>query len=71
MPQTTHLGMVYTSYVQWIGGWSIIVLPTLSLVISRYSSRKFPEYDNMIIYIYIYISSTAQGGGGSFKIGSL
>ena len=29
MPQTTHLGMDYTTYLWCFGGWSIIVLPTL------------------------------------------
>ena len=30
---TTHLGMVYTTYLWWFGGWFIIVLPTSIFVI--------------------------------------
>ena len=37
MPQTTHLGIVFTTYLWWFGGWFIIVLNTLWYTIVKSS----------------------------------
>ena len=43
MPETTHLGMVYSTYLLWFGRWFVLVLPTLvDIILQELYGKQFP-----------------------------
>jgi hypothetical protein len=47
---TTHLGMVYTIYLWWFGGWSIIVLTTWMISSNRWLAS--PSQTSFLFFRY-------------------